>query len=502
MTEEPALLTIADLLFNGNQDPDHPAIESPGYEPITFRDLREQIRAVVKTLNAQGYRPDDRIAIVMPDGPAAAVMIIAAMAGFTTIPLDARSTSQELGILFSHLGITAVVVQEDFATPARQAAVQRNIRVIGLVPSTKKAGMFRLEPASSHETGDVVFSGPSDIATLVMTSGTTALPKVIPYTQRMMAENAYRNLRIFRYAAGDRSLQILPCHHLFGLTAILYPLFAGVTVICTRDFIPPDFLPLVRATRANCYGAVPALHQAILGDLKKVPPESLREIPLRFMVTGSSSLPDTVRQELEEMLQSTMIEVYGMSEALYISVNVPYRCGSAGIPVIESLCIVDGDGTACKQGQEGEILIRGASVFSGYLNEPEETAAVFSCGWFRTGDTGYLDPDGYLFITGRVKELINKGGEKIAPRELDLVLCSHPGIRDAMAFPVKDPALGEDVMVMVVRHDETLTEDGIRRYLLDRLAPSKVPCRIVFSDAIPKTPNGKPLRSFGSQRYS
>ena len=157
MTEEPALLTIADLLFNGNQDPDHPAIESPGYEPMTFRDLREQIRAVVKTLNAQGYRPDDRIAMVMPDGPAAAVMIIAAMAGFTTIPLDARSTSQELGILFSHLGITAVVVQEDSETPARQAAEQRNIRVIGLVPGTKKAGMFRLEPASSHETGDVVF---------------------------------------------------------------------------------------------------------------------------------------------------------------------------------------------------------------------------------------------------------------------------------------------------------------------------------------------------------
>ena len=117
------------------------------------------------------------------------------------------------------------------------------------------------------------------------------------------------------------------------------------------------------------------------------------------------------------MLQSTMIEVYGMSEALYISVNVPYRCGSAGIPVIESLRIVDGDGTACGQGQEGEILIRGAGVFSGYLNEPEETAAVFSCGWFRTGDTGYLDPDGYLFITGRVKESDQQGwGEDCAPR--------------------------------------------------------------------------------------
>ena len=182
-----------------------------------------------------------------------------------------------------------------------------------------------------------------------MTSGTTALPKVIPYTQRMMAENAYRNLRIFRYAAGDRSLQILPLSP--PVRADRDPLspFCRCDGHLHAGLYPPDFLPLVRATRANCYGAVPALHQAIHGDLKKVPPEALREIPLRFMVTGSSSLPDTVRQELEAMLQSTMIEVYGMSEALYISVNVPYRSGSAGIPVIESLRIVDGNGTASRR---------------------------------------------------------------------------------------------------------------------------------------------------------
>ena len=155
MTEEPALLTIADLLFNGNQDPDHPAIESPGCEPMTFRDLREQIRAVVKTLNAQGYRPDDRIAVVMPEGPAAAVMIIAAMAGFTTIPLDARIPARNSGSSFPISGLRRLSYRRTLH-PARQAAVRRNIRVIGLVPSTKKAGMFRLEPASSHETGDVV----------------------------------------------------------------------------------------------------------------------------------------------------------------------------------------------------------------------------------------------------------------------------------------------------------------------------------------------------------
>ena len=500
--EEPALLTIRDLLFLGNQNPDHPAIESPGYEPMTFRDLRKQVRSVVQTLNGLGYRRNDRIAIIMPDGPAAAIMIIAVMAGFTSIPLNPRSTRQEYAVLFSHLKITAVVVQEGSETPARQAAEQKKIQIIRVVPDQKKAGMFRMEPVPPQTTGEAEFSGPGDIATLVMTSGTTALPKIIPYSQRQMAENAYRNLRIFRYAPFDRSLQILPLFHLFGLTAVLYPLFAGVTVICTRDFIPRDFLPLLRTTHANCYGAVPALHQAIHGELKKVPPEALSEVPLRFMVTGSSYLPDSVRQELEAMLQSAMVEVYGMSEALYISVNRPYRSGSAGIPVIESLQIVDENGTPLAQGKEGEILIRGAGMFSGYENAPEETAAVFSGGWFRTGDVGYLDPDGYLFITGRVKELINKGGEKISPKELDLVLCSHPGIRDAMAFPVRDPFLGEDIAALIVGDDDTLTEDAIRVFLLDRVAPYKVPRRIFFTDAIPKTPNGKPLRSAGTRQYS
>jgi len=500
--EEPGFLTIRDLLFSGNQNPDNPAIESPGYEPMTFQDLRKQVRSVVQTLNGLGYRRNDRIAVVMPDGPAAAVMIIAVMAGFTSIPLNPRSTGQESAALFSHLKITAVVVQEGSETPARQAAEQQKIRIIRVVPDQKKAGMFRLEPVPSRITVEAEFSGPGDIATLVITSGTTALPKIIPYSQRLMAENAYRNLRIFRYAPDDRSLHILPLFHLFGLTAVLYPLFAGVTVICTRDFISRDFLPLLRTTRANCYGAVPALHQAIHAELKKAPPEALSEVPLRFMVTGSSYLSDVVRQELEAMLQSVMVEVYGMSEALYISVNRPYRNGSAGIPVIESLRIVDENGITLAQGKEGEIHIRGAGMFSGYENAPEETAAVFSGGWFRTGDVGYLDPDGYLFITGRVKEQINKGGEKISPKELDLVLCSHPGIRDAMAFPVRDPALGEDIAAMVVRDDDTLTEDAIRFFLLDHVAPSKVPRRIFFTDAIPKTPNGKSLRSAGTRQYS
>jgi len=500
--ENPAPFTIKDLLFHGKQDPDRPALESYRYPSLTYRDLRERIIAVVKTLNAMGYHRNDRIAVILPDGPAAAVMIISVLTGFTCIPLDPRGTGQEFEICFTQLGIRAVVVRKGSATAARPAAVKQNIRVIELVQKKGNAGMFHLEPPPPEWAGDPEFSVPEDIALLVMTSGTTAGPKVIPYSQQLMCDNAEMNREIFRYSVTDRCLQILPCYHLFGLTALLYPLTAGATVICTEDFIPGDFFPLLRSTRANCYGAVPAIHLAIHAELKKIPPESRKDIALRFMVTGSSFLPDTVRQELEAMLKAPMIGVYGMSEALYISVNNPYRSGSVGIPVIESLKIADENGNSLPGGEDGEIAIRGKRVFSGYENAPEGDAAAFCNGWFWTGDLGYIDADGYLFITGRAKELINKGGQKIAPEELDLVLRSHPGIRDAMAFPVRDPALGEDVAAMIVRDDETLSEDAIRRYLLDRLAPFKVPRRIVFTDAIPKTPNGKPLRSYSTQRYS
>ncbi len=500
--ENPALFTIKDLLFGGNQDPDHPALESSGCPPLTFRDLRERIPVVVKTLNAMGYHRNDRIAVILPEGPATAVMVISAMAGFTCIPLNPRGTAQEYGAWITRLGIQAVVVMKGSETAARPAAAKQNIRIIELVPGHGKAGMFHLEPPPHEATGEAEFSLPSDTATLVMTSGTTTSPRVIPYSQKLMCENARMNREIFRYSAGDRCLQILPCYHLFGLTALLYPLTAGATVICTSDFIPADFFPLLQAARPTCYGAVPAIHQAICTELKKIPAEARTGISLRFMVTGSSFLPDTIRQELEAMLKAPVIEVYGMSEALYLSVNNPYRSGSVGIPVIESLIITDENGNALVRGKEGEIAVRGKRIFSGYENAPEENAAAFSGGWFRTGDLGYIDADGYLFITGRAKELINKGGEKISPGELDLVLCSHPGVREAMAFPVKDPLLGEDVAVMIVRNDESLTEDGICRYLLDRVAPFKIPRRIWFVDAIPKTPSGKPLRSSGTQRYS
>jgi acyl-CoA synthetase (AMP-forming)/AMP-acid ligase II len=189
-----------------------------------------------------------------------------------------------------------------------------------------------------------------------------------------------------------------------------------------------------------------------------------------------------------------------MSETGMISANIPPREGSVGIPMIDSLAIMDENGNALGPDETGEIVVKGKSVFSGYEDAPEENKLAFINGWFRTGDMGYLDTDGYLFITGRKKDLINKGGEKISPEEIDNVIRSHPRVKEAMTFPVKDPVLGEDIAAMVVRADSKVTENELYMYLLDRLVPFKVPSRIYFVDTIPKTPTGKPLRHTGTKQ--
>jgi acyl-CoA synthetase (AMP-forming)/AMP-acid ligase II len=215
--------------------------------------------------------------------------------------------------------------------------------------------------------------------------------------------------------------------------------------------------------------------------------------------TGAATLPVDVRNELETFLNIPVIEVYGMTEAAFISINIPYKRYSVGLPVIEYLAVLDDNGNNLPFNEEGEILVKGKLVFTGYENAPEENIAAFMNGWYRTGDMGYIDNEGYLFLTGRKKELINKGGDKVSPAEIDSVLRSHPGVKEAMVFRISDPVLGEDVAAMVVVTNPEVTEQELRMYVLDRLAQFKVPRRIHFVEKIPRTPTGKPQRHAGTQ---
>jgi acyl-CoA synthetase (AMP-forming)/AMP-acid ligase II len=496
------LVTLRDMLFDGNQDPDHPAIVSPGYQPLTYHDLRLQVYDTVKTLCSMGFHRNDRIAVTAPSGPETAVSIISIMAGFTSLPLNPQNKAQEFDTYFSKFKINGMVVQKNLNTAARSAAATRDIPVIELTAVSRKAGRFTLAAGLPQEPNEAVYGLPSDIATLIPTSGTTSTPKIVPYSQELLSEITHMSRDLNHLTHEDRSLHIVPYFHGLGLlSTLLAPLLAGGTVICTRDFIPSDFIPLLKTKKPTFYWGVPALHQAILQELKKVNAEELAHNSLRFIGTVSAFMPDEVRRELETLAGAPLLESYGMTEAAFISRNVPYKRGSVGIPVIESVHILDDNSEPVRPGKTGEIVIRGQVVISGYLDAPEENKTAFRNGWFYTGDMGYIDEKGYLFITGRKKELINKGGEKISPAEIDAVLRSHPGVKDAMSFQVADPLLGEDIEAMVVPADLRVSEEELRRFLLDRLVQSKVPRRIWFVDEIPKNSTGKPLRSVGTKRY-
>jgi acyl-CoA synthetase (AMP-forming)/AMP-acid ligase II len=495
--------TIKELVFNRDQDPDHTAIECPGLHPLTYRDLRMQILSVVKALNARGLHRNDRIAVITPAGPETAVIIISVMAGFTCVPLNPQSREQEYERNFSQLKIKAIIVQRGYATAATTVATCRGMAVIELLPLAGMAGRFTLEPAGVQDTTEAQFATPSDISHIFLTSGTTTRPKIVPLSQKQTFSGRQRQAVALKMTRTDRCLNISPYFHGMGLhTALLSVLYAGGTVICIKEFIPPDFFFLLKTLRPTFYVAGPAHHQGILREMKKIPPREGKQNSLRLIVSSSASLPARVSRELETALGVAVTEQYGLSETGVISINIPFRTGSVGIPVIEHLKILDEDGTVLGNGCEGEIVVKGDTVFSGYEDAPDENKAAFTDGWFRTGDTGYLDRDGYLFLTGRKKEMINKGGEKISPEEIDTVLRSHMGVRDAMTFGIADPVLGEDVAALVVPADDHLTETDLRIFLLDRLVQFKVPRRIWFVEAVPRNAAGKPLRRAGTERYS
>lgn len=500
---EPGYHTIADLLFRQGQDPDQNAIECPGLRPLTYRDLRQQVRSVVRTLNGMGFHRNDRIAVAVPAGPEVAVLSVAVMAGFTIISMNPQNREEEFSRLFRRLGVRAAIVQESVNSAAETAARQLDIPVIRLVPDKITAGIFTLGPGGEPSAGEPEFAIASDVVNILLTSGTTSEPKIISTLQKKLCLGRLQQSRVLKLTPADRCLHIIPYFHGAGIgLPLLGVLATGGTIVCTRNFIPADFPALLRDCRPTFFTAVPAIHQGILRRIRSIPPAELRGNSLRFILSSASSLPPDLSRELESLLGAPVIDMYASSETGTIAINYPPKAGSVGLPVIGTLAILDGDDTPLGPGAEGEIAVRGETVAEGYEGDSDENVSAFRGGWYRTGDTGYLDNDGYLFLTGRTRELINKGGQKIAPAEIDAELRRCAGVRDAMAFGVPDPVLGEEIAAIVIPSDVPVTEAMLRHALLDRVAPYKIPRRIWFVDEIPGTPNGKPLRQEGTRRYA
>ncbi|MCP5117294.1 MAG: AMP-binding protein, partial [bacterium] len=358
------------------------------------------------------------------------------------------------------------------------------------------AGLFEVKTSRAGEPRNPGLAGAEDTALLLHTSGTTSRPKLVPLLHRNLCSSASNICHTLRLTAQDRCLNVMPLFHIHGLVAaILASLRAGACIVCTEGFHAVKFFRWMEEFQPTWYTAVPTMHQALLARAAREP--GLPRSGLRFVRSSSASLPPTVMADLEELFDAPVIEAYGMTEAAHqMTSNLlppgnrkPGSVGPSGGPEV---AIIDEPGNVLPNGGTGEVVIRGDNVTPGYVGNDDANCTAFQNGWFRTGDQGYLDEDGYLFLTGRLKEIINRGGEKISPREVDEVLLGHPAIEQAVAFAVAHEQLGEEIGVAVIRKEgHSLNERDVREYAASRLADFKVPRVVKLVDAIPKGPTGK-----------
>ena len=490
--------TVWDIVSASQADRTIGAPGRPWLSGMGLRDLAQTVRTV---LNGAGIGRTDRVAIVLPNGPEMATAFLAVAATCCAAPLNPAYKPDEFQFYLQDLQPAAIMLAAGDSGPARDVANRLGIPVLELRHADGPAGLFTLD-AAALPTGGLQADPPrpEDPALVLHTSGTTARPKIVPLTNANLTASARHIAAALALTPADTCLNIMPLFHIHGLiAAVTASLSAGAAICCTPGFNAFKFGEWLAEVRPTWYTAVPTMHQAILMRMR-AHTGTARAANLRFIRSSSASLPPQVMAELEDVFGSPVIEAYGMTEATHQMASNPLpprarKPGSVGIAAGPEIAIMDDDGSLFPQGGIGEVVIRGPNVTAGYENNPGANEKAFTGGWFRTGDQGRLDEAGYLFLTGRLKEQISRGGEKISPLEVDVVLLDHPGIAQACTFGIPHDKLGEEVGAVVVpRPGESLTEADVRAFAAERLAAFKVPRRVLVMDDIPKGATGKVQR--------
>jgi oxalate---CoA ligase len=483
--------TVSSLLAAGVTGP---ALTTVDGDSMDYNVLRHEVGRLASQLRHIGLGSKDRIAIVLDNGPEMALVLLAVMMVGCAAPLNPKYREDEFRFYLDDLHAAALITFER-ASPAVRAGAPEETVVIDVHGEGLKIDLLS---ASTVERTFVPqgFPGAEDRALVLHTSGTTSRPKIVPLRQSNVARSARNIASSLRLTASDRSLNVMPLFHIHGMMAgLLAPLSCGGTVVCAPGFDAFKFHRWVDELRPTYYSAVPTMHQMVLARA----PEPRRS-SLRFVRSSSASLPGPVLDGLRRLFGVPIIESYGMTEASHQMTSNPLppevaKPGSVGRATGIEVAILDDQNNVLSSAMRGEVSIRGATVVDGYENNPEANASAFTAGWFRTGDEGMLDDEGYLFLTGRLKEQINRGGEKISPLEVDEVLLAHPAILEAVTFAIPHEKLGEEVGAAVVLVDgDEVTESDLRSYVGDRLAAFKVPRRIVIVAEIPKGATGKVQR--------
>ena len=492
------MITLTEWMAAG-RDADT-CLSAAGASPLTYAVLRQLSVYVQQSMNVVGVGRNDRVALVLPNSAEMAASFVTVAACCTSAPLNPAYRADEFEFYLNDLNAKALIVEAGSSSPAIEVARKLGVSILVLHPTPANgAGSFTLD-TSARAAAAPAHPGaalPDDVALVLHTSGTTSRPKIVPLTQRNVCASAQHIATSTRFTSTDRGLNVMPLFHIHGLIAgILAPLSQGGEVHCTGGFNALKFFAQIDEVKPTWYTAVPTMHQAILSRSANNK-EVIARVPLRFIRSSSSSLPPQVLAELEATFKAPVIEAYGMTEAAHQMTCNPLppgqrKPGSVGLAAGPEIAIMSADGELLASGSTGEIVIRGSNVTLGYENNDKANAEAFTHGWFRTGDQGMIDEEGYVRITGRLKEIINRGGEKFSPREVDEVLMDHPAVAQVVCFGIPHAKLGEEVgAAVVLREGMKATEKELREYTAIRLADFKVPRKILLMDEIPKGATGK-----------
>nr|XP_043614291.1 probable CoA ligase CCL9 [Erigeron canadensis] len=492
--------------------PDRRAVSVSGKFDITHSRLNELIDHAASSLVSAGVKPNDVVALTFPNTIEYLIMFLAVIrVRATAAPLNQAYTVDEFEFYLSDSESKLLLTAKEGNEAAESAASKIGIRHVtaSLQDAASRVLLSTDSELTSSEPVENIVNDPSDVALFLHTSGTTSRPKGVPLTQRNLYSSVNNIKSVYKLTEFDSTVIVLPLFHVHGLLAgLLSSLGAGaaVTLPAAGRFSATTFWLDMIKYNATWYTAVPTIHQIIL-DRHLAKPEPVYP-KLRFIRSCSASLAPSILARLEEAFGAPVLEAYAMTEATHLMCSNPlpedgpHIPGSVGKPVGQEMAILDESGVEQKAGANGEVCIRGPNVTSGYKNNPEANKAAFLFGWFHTGDIGFFDSDGYLHLVGRIKELINRGGEKISPIEVDAVLLSHPDVAQAVCFGVPDEKYGEEINCAVIpREGSNLDEEEVSRFCKKNLAAFKVPKKVFITDSVPKTATGKIQRRIVAEHF-
>ena len=462
---------------------------------VTYDSLRRQVATAADIFASAGIGPGDRVAMALPNGLQAIVSFLAASVAGTAAPLNLAYRHDEFVFYLEDTEAKLLVLPPEGADEARRAAAEKNVPT--LAADVDPSGTVRFSTAPKGQTAAP--PRPDDVALILHTSGTTGRPKRVPLRHRNLAVSAENIASTYKLTPNDVALTVMPLFHVHGLLAsTLATLLTGGTMVVPEKFSPLSFWRTVRDCRATWYSAVPTMHRLLLARAGDHRPDGAEH--LRFIRSASAPLSLHTMQKVEHVFGAPILEAYGMTEASHQIASNPLppgarKAGSVGLGTGVQISIMDTHGhhSHLGAGHAGEVVIKGPSVIDAYENNPEANSTSFVDGWFRTGDQGIIDPDGYLRLLARLKELINRGGEKIAPMEIGEVLRKHPAVAEAVCFGVPHPTWGEEVAAAVVLR-QAVPVPELLSYCKEHLADFKCPKKIHVVEAIPRTATGKVQR--------